>query len=354
MLTISFPTTPPLGFVFHDRMITTDYGLNISGFFWVTSVLYCLSSTDLSQHWCYLRKFCMSFFCLFVFFFALPHAALFMFSFYPAIHHSSVPWFKLWATLTELVHWSELGQVWNMNWVHVWVWLRVWCFSLLHVLPSFDLVYFLFPAYRVLLDHRYFLQFLYCGYSWVLYPAFFSSISFKPSVLTSSFLITFSPHHFHLRHSQSQMNCWHGILATRRPSAQWLPSSHADANFTVQLGCVSLCHHPGGRVLGMPGRVTPPACASSAVSLVGSIWKHIKTKDSVKFGFFRATKINWLTVNSKMNHHGSGPTRHLRLLYGDIFHHFLTADQTTNWFNQKNNQDFKLNFLDLAIPENVL
>ena len=94
------------------------------------------------------------------FFFALPYAALFMFSFYPAIHHSSVPWFKLWATLTELVHWSELGQVWNMNWVHVWVWLRVWCFSLLHVLPSFDLVYLVFPALHVPLDNRYFLQFL--------------------------------------------------------------------------------------------------------------------------------------------------------------------------------------------------
>lgn len=33
MLTISFPTTPPLGFVFHGRMIMMDYGFNISGFF---------------------------------------------------------------------------------------------------------------------------------------------------------------------------------------------------------------------------------------------------------------------------------------------------------------------------------
>jgi len=65
------------------------------------------------------------------------------------------------------------------------------------------------------------------------------------------------------------MRCWLVRLVTRRPSAQWSPSNHADANFTVQSGCASLCRHPGGRVRGMPGRVTPPACACSAVSLVG-------------------------------------------------------------------------------------
>lgn len=110
-------------------------------FFWVTS-----SVTLSVKHWFVTALMLFKDILHEVFFFALPYAALFMFSFYPAIHHSSVPWFKLWATLTELVHWSELGQVWNMNWVHVWVWLRVWCFSLLHVLPSFDLVYFVFPA----------------------------------------------------------------------------------------------------------------------------------------------------------------------------------------------------------------
>lgn len=108
---------------------------------------------------------------------------------------------------------------------------------------------------------------------------FFNSLSFTPSVLTSFVYDNLSPPRIHLRRSQSPMSCWLGSLVTRRPSAQWLPSSHADANFTVQLDCASLCHHPGGRVHGMLGRVIPPACASSAVSLVGSILKLIKRQE---------------------------------------------------------------------------
>ena len=96
----------------------------------------CCCLRCLSKHWFeVISGRCMSF-CF------MPYAALFMFSFYPAIHHSSVPWFKLWATLTKLMHWSELGQVWNMNWLHVWVCLRVWCFfSLRHTSCSIFLLY---------------------------------------------------------------------------------------------------------------------------------------------------------------------------------------------------------------------
>lgn len=49
--------------------------------------------------------------------FALLCSDLLVFCFYPAIRHSSVSWFKLWAALTEMVLWSELGQVWSMNFV---------------------------------------------------------------------------------------------------------------------------------------------------------------------------------------------------------------------------------------------
>lgn len=203
--------------------------------------------------------------------FALPYAALFMFSFYPAIHHSSVPWFKLWATLTELMHWSELGQVWNMNWLHAWVWLWVWPFSLLHVLfcAPFCIIaiYFLFCPiitfpYVIVLTVFY----LSCIYTPTL---LLNTISFILNVL---YLYNIFPYHFYLRLSQFLMNYWLGSLVTRRPSAQWLPSNHADANFTVQLDCASHCHHPGGRVPGMLGRVIPPVYACSAVSLVGSCW----------------------------------------------------------------------------------
>lgn len=220
------------------------------------------------------------------------YAALFMFSFYPAIHHSSVPWFKLWGTLSELMHWSELGQVWNMNWLHVWVWLRVWCFSLLA-----RLLFFLFRAlslFPLLVSPHlgsaslHSLQLLYRACAWVqlshIYPPslLFNSVShilfffflffFWPSSLSTTFSLTTSA----FRRSQFPMNCWLDSLVTRRPSAQWLPSSHADANSTVQSDCASRCHRPGERVLGMPGRVIPPACAFSAVSLVRSTVKMSK------------------------------------------------------------------------------
>lgn len=96
-------------------------------------------------------------------------------------------------------------------------------------------------------------------------------------MLSFCHLLNFLIIHFvHLRHSQFLMNCWLGSWVTRQPSAQWLPLNHADANSTVQLDYASHCHRPGGRVLVMLARVIPPACDSSAVSLVGSILKLIR------------------------------------------------------------------------------
>lgn len=163
-----------------------------------------------------------------------------------------------------------------MNWLHVWVWLRFWC--LLHsVLLSFVFVssfYFYFLLFTLFRSPT-----LYFSFYIMFLLEFISHIFYVPSLLQLHILLTVHSDSFlfnnlflhHLRRSQSLMNCWLDSSVTRRPSAQWLPSSHADANFTVQLGCGSLCHHPGGRVLGMLGRVIPPACASCVVSLVGSI-----------------------------------------------------------------------------------
>lgn len=54
----SIHTTPPLSFIFHDRRITSDYGFYISVLFLssVYIVHIVCQSTDLSQHWCYLRE----------------------------------------------------------------------------------------------------------------------------------------------------------------------------------------------------------------------------------------------------------------------------------------------------------
>lgn len=109
-----------------------------------------------------------------------------------------------------------------------------------------------------------------------VHPAFCSTPNPLCCLFGISLLNFVFAHYVHLRRSQFLMNCWLGSLVTRQPSAQWLPLNHAGANSTVQLDYASHCHHPGGRVLGMLGRVTPPACASSAVSLVGSMLEMIK------------------------------------------------------------------------------
>lgn len=114
MLTISFPTTPPLGFVFHDRMITSDYGFNISGFFGSLQALHCLSSTDLSQHWCYLRTFCMRFFfllCLMLLCLCFPFIQPFITPQFPDL--SCEPHWLSWCT--------------DLSWVKCEIWIECMC-----------------------------------------------------------------------------------------------------------------------------------------------------------------------------------------------------------------------------------
>lgn len=184
-------------------------------------------------------------------------------------------------------HWQSWCT--DLSWVRCEIWIGCMCeygcefdvsvYCTCVALFSFcTLPLILIPAYVL----SFWLTYTYCIFYIVfvlelifhyyfIHQAFFNLISFKRSGIL--LFNKFFSHHHHLRRSQSLMNCWLGILVTKQPSAQWLPLNHADANFTVQSGCASLCHHPGGRVLGMLGRGTPPACASSAVSLVGPTLK---------------------------------------------------------------------------------
>lgn len=132
--------------------------------------------------------------------FALPYAALFMFSFYPAIHHSSVSWFKLWTILTELVRWSELGQVWIYEivcmceygcefYVSVY-YLCVLCFVVKSPLFLFSAC--LFP---VQITYIFILAFIYLclclAFTYFIHSASISFMSVELSVLTSSLLTVF-------------------------------------------------------------------------------------------------------------------------------------------------------------------
>lgn len=193
-------------------------------------------------------------------------------------------------------HW--LSWCTDLSWVRCEIWIGCMCeygceFDV-KVYCTCCIVFFIlsYPffyccLFTVLLDHLYLLQLLY--YLFVLefifhifIPPAFCSTPNPFFCLYSIFLLNFLfPHYVCLRHSQFLMNCWLGSLVTRQPSAQWLPLNHGDANSTVQLDYASHCHHPGGKALGMLGRVIPPACASSAVSLVGSILKWIRCTGSL-------------------------------------------------------------------------
>lgn len=174
-------------------------------------------------------------------------------------------------------HW--LSWCTDLSWVRCEIWIGCMCeYGCEFDVKVYCTCCIAFCFFISILDHLYFSFFTLFVLDFILHifilPPFFST----PNPISRSFCILLLNFLFnlHLRHSQFLMNCWLGSLVTRQPSAQWLPLNHADANSTVQLDYASHCHHPGGRVLGMLGRVIPPACASSAVSLVWSIVKLIR------------------------------------------------------------------------------